>query len=474
MKKLVIILTAALLALTICAAALANDTAAAELYDAAVKLLFYTHNVTVNVKADFSLDGEWFKTAEATMMQDHNRSFHQLMLRSPRADGSERKNGYTVIVDGEKLNLMEVFTPGVYRTGTTAERDSILRRSAESGLMLQLGYGLAGQAETLLGSDAVTREADGSYSVKLGNDIPLLVNAAAGQVFRFAAKRYFDVDYDMFDTNYYMSMHDFVTKTAGILYTARDVSVREAGITIRTDGEGRLQHAEGTVGLYVGTAVDGVHQLDITFRAEISDIGSTVVKKFNPADYDVVRASDDAIFFTEEGAEIQEDVTTVNGALIDEIEKEAMRIWEKTGFNTVATTSVGCRMLDNGYVVSFEGGYDPVLESYFTLDGRFTFIQTEPNEWQYADNTAYNYDPRPDAKTDQTAKEFLMDFLSTVHPELLSTVKDLKMEWIYESDGAVYAQYLEHPLDQEGDGVLFVIRVRPEMRIEYYSCVSNG
>ena len=214
MKKLAIIIMAALLALVICAAALAGDQNARDLYDSAAKLLFWTNNATVNVTADFSLDGEWFKTAEVTLKQDQNRSLHRLFLRSPKADGTERKNGYTVVINDEKLFLMEVFTPGVYRSGTTTERDSILRRSAESGLMLQLGYALAGQADTLLGSGALTKEADGSYSLKLSGEIPLIVDAAAGQFFRFAAKRYFDVDFDRIDANDYVKMNSYTTTSA--------------------------------------------------------------------------------------------------------------------------------------------------------------------------------------------------------------------------------------------------------------------
>ena len=47
----------------------------------------------------------------------------------------------------------------------------------------------------------------------------------------------------------------------------------------------------------------------------------------------------------------------------------------------------------------------------------------------------------------------------------LKTVKDLKMEWIYETGNAAYAQYHEEPLDQENDGVLLVIRLRIRRRI---------
>ena len=476
MRKLAVIITAALLALMISAAALANDTTAAELYDAAAKLLFYTDNVTLNVTADFSLDSAWFKTAEISLMQDHNRSIHQLLLRSPKADGTERHNGYTVVADGEKLYLMEVFTPDVYRTGMTAERDSILRKSAESGQMLQLGYALAGQADLLLGSGAVTQEADGSYKLKLGSDTPLMVNAALTQLFRFSAKRYFGMDYDRINANNYMSIYYFATTTEGLLYATREVSVREIGITVKTDADGRLQQAEGSIGLYLGTAADGVHQLDISFRAEVSDLGSTRIRAFNPEDYHVVPAYDEEAIGMEAeyGIEVTEDPLPENGALIDEIELKAMEVWPETGFDMVSTTSVGCNMYEEYYEVYLNGGDNVTKKAFFTPDGQLTGLQAEPNDWQNRNIDEYTYDPVPDGKTDREAKAFLIGFLEKVNPELAETVKDLKMEWIYEINGAVYAQYHEDPLDQEGDGVLFVIRISPEIRIEYYSCTSNG
>ena len=111
MRKLVIVLTAALLALAICAAALAEN-AANDLYNDVADLLFRTNNVTLNATAEFSLDGTWFKTAEGTWKQDMDRSWRQLILRSPKMDGTERRNGYTIVCEGQKIWLMEVFTPG--------------------------------------------------------------------------------------------------------------------------------------------------------------------------------------------------------------------------------------------------------------------------------------------------------------------------------------------------------------------------
>ena len=154
MRKLVIVLTAALLALAICAAALAEN-AANDLYNDVADLLFRTNNVTLNATAEFSLDGTWFKTAEGTWKQDMDRSWRQLILRSPKMDGTERRNGYTIVCEGQKIWLMEVFTPGVYRDGSTAARTSILRRSVETGQMIRLAGALAGEANLLLGAGTV-------------------------------------------------------------------------------------------------------------------------------------------------------------------------------------------------------------------------------------------------------------------------------------------------------------------------------
>ena len=114
MKKLTMMILTALTALMMCTAALAND-AAAGLYDTVTELLFSTGNVTLKVNAELSLDSEWFKTVEGTWMQDGDRSLRQLILRSPRKDGTERKNGYTIVMDGSNVQLMEEYTPGVYR-----------------------------------------------------------------------------------------------------------------------------------------------------------------------------------------------------------------------------------------------------------------------------------------------------------------------------------------------------------------------
>ena len=468
MKKLAITLTAALLALVICLTAAAETTPASELYDAAVQLLFYTDNVTLNAKAEFSLDGEWFKTADISVKQDHNRSVRQLLLTSPKADGTERKNGYTIVTEGEKLYLMEVFTPGLYRIGINAERDSILRRTVESEHLLELGYALAGQANLLLGTDAVTEAEDGSITVAFGADAPLLVNAALDQTFRFAAGRYFGMDYDRLNANNHISMNSFVTKTEGLLYATRSVSSRDIRITVKRDADGNIQHAEGTVSLDVETGADGFHRLDITLSADVTDRGSTMLKKFNPDDYGVVPAEDNGI-----GIYGEEYVPEQPEGFTDDLCLDAMQILAETGVDMTATTSVGCAWMDGEYEVSFEGGALG-KKTWYTEGGNLIGLELQPNDWLNAPDELYDFEPETDTEQDLAARRFILEFIGKIKPELLDVVKDLKMAWKIDVDGAVYAQYNEEPIVQEGNGVLVVIRLEPAMQIEYFNCVSNG
>ena len=483
MKKLILCMAALLIALAVCFSALAEN-AAVNVFDSVANLLFRTNNVTLTATAEFSLDGEWFKTAEGTWKQDYSRSFRQLILRAPKADGSERRNGYTMLTEDEKLYLMEVFTPGVYKTGCTASRQSILRNTAESEMLIRLGGALMANADLLLGKDTLTETAEGQVRIQMESDVPAVFNAALNQFARFAAKRYFDVDYDKVVKDADVSLFAYNTKAQGLMYTMRDISVRNADITVTKDANGDVQHAEGTVSLYIGTAADGVHQLDIRLQADVTDRGSTMVKKFNPEDYQVVPAEnmgggyfegDGNEDYTDEdlGNEMPEYGAAGDAALLDDIGVRAMEIWAETACDMASVKEVNINRHGNNYEIDLTNGNGAIWKTFFKPDGRFSSMQAEPNDWQ-VEISKYTYDTIPDAATDEKVKTFLMDFLGKVTPEVLESVKDLKMEWIYEANGAVYAQYNEYPLDQEGDGVLLVVRISPKMQVEYYSCTALG
>ncbi len=483
MKKLVLSLAALLLALTVCFSVLAEGNAP-KAYESLVNLLFATNNVTVTAKAEFSLDGEWFKTAEGTWKQDYTRSFRELVLRAPKADGSERRNGYTILTEDEKLYLMEAFTPGIYRTGITASRQAIFRSTAETEMLIKMGGALLANADLFLGSGALTETEDGKTHLVMGAETPTVFNAVLNQAAQFAGKRYFDVDYDRINKDSGVSLSSYNTKTQGILNSMRDVSMRSADITVTNDANGDLQHVEGVVSLYVATAADGVHQLDITLQMDAADRGATMVRPFNPDDYQVKLSEADSMggaYDYEAGSEYYGEYTedpmetpyTSDAGLLDDIGIRAAEIWSQTACDMRSVTNVNLNRHGDDYEVDLTNGKGSVWKTYFKQDGRFSSMQAEPNDWQ-VEISKYTYDATPDAATDEKVKTFLMDFMGKATPEVLGQVNDLKMEWIYEANGAVYAQYNEYPLNQNGDGVLLVVRISPNMQVEYYSCTANG
>ncbi len=483
MKKLILCLAALIIALTVCFTVLA-ESVGSNVFDSAANLLLRTNNVTLTATAEFSLDGEWFKTAEGTWKQDYSRSFRQLVLRAPKADGTERRNGYTILTEDEKLYLMEAFTPGYYKTGNTASRQSILRNTAETEMLVKLGSALMSNADLLLGKDVLTETAEGQVRIQMGSDVPAVFNAALTRFAEFAAKRYFTVDYDRIAKDAEASLFSYNTKTQGLLYTMRDVSVRNVDITVTKDANGDLQHAEGTVSLYVTTGADGVHQLDIKLQADVSDRGATMVKKFSPDEYQVVsmdnmggeyynEINEDTAQIEDQGNEMNEPGAAGDAALLDNIGIRAMEIWAETACDMGTVSKVDLNRHKNDYEIDLTNGEGKIWRTFFKPDGKFSSMASEPNDWQ-VEISKYTYDSTPDADTDARVKSFLMDFLGKVTPEVLESVKDLKMEWIYESNGAVYAQYNEYPLDQQGEGVLLVVRISPNMQVEYYSCTANG
>ena len=286
-----------LLALVLALAAAANGAAEGRLElmaDAVEELLCETGNVTLNGHAEFSLDGEWFKTADGKYIQDGYNSSWQWLLQTPRRDGSVREGGYTVIANGEKVYVMESFYPGVYKTGTTFRSATILRQSVQLTLMLRLFRQLAEQAETLLGEQAVTVVSDGpeGLAIRLQADesAPEAVQTALNLAAQFAAKRYFGTDYDRLSPQYMLPMASYLTVTQAILGTTCELGLRAADVTLKRDAGGRLEQITGKAELELDTNLDGAHRLSIEFRLDVSDWESSHVGTFSPEKYGVTLA----------------------------------------------------------------------------------------------------------------------------------------------------------------------------------------
>ena len=290
-KRMALMAVLAVLALTVSAFA---ETPVRMMYDSIFNLLFDTNNVTLTGHAEFSLDGERFKTADARYVQDGIRSLWEWKLLTPRRDRPEREGGYTVIANGEKVYVMETFYPGIYKTGTTSESDTIMRRSVQLNLLRDLLRILADQSDELLGAGAVTSHSDETgltVHIQADKNVPELVNTALNMTVQFAAKRYFDTDYDHISERFMAPMENYITVTQAILGSTYYMSLNQADITLRRDAGGHFESMEGKVSIELNTEDDGIRMLDISFRLDASEFGESTVARFSPADYGVKPAN---------------------------------------------------------------------------------------------------------------------------------------------------------------------------------------
>ena len=289
MKKLMISLGALLLVLALCFAVMAeNSTPATELYDSLTKILFTDDNVTLTGTAKFSLDGVWFKTADITLKQDGNQSYRELALSGTRLDGTAQKNGYQIVTDGTTVYVMETVRPGIYRTGTTSEHTSLIRNTRETEQLISLGRAFTASADLLLGKDILTETPEGDLRFEFKDLESDLLNAVTNQVFQFAARRYFDNEYDSYAVDRHARIEDYVSVTQGILFTAKSVSLKQALVNVKRDENGLPKYLEGEITLNLKTAGKGDRKLDISFQMNVKDLGKTKVKRFDPKEYDVI------------------------------------------------------------------------------------------------------------------------------------------------------------------------------------------
>ncbi len=293
MKKILTMVAAVLLICCLTTAALA-ETPLRLIYDAGYKLLFETQNVTLKGHAEFSLDGRLFKTADATCIQDGDRSSLEWNLLTPRRDGSVREGGYTVIANGEWVYVMETFYPGVYKTGTTAPTYTILRKSVQLSWLTDLLRLAADQPDMLLGKNAVTvlpgDTAALEIAVHLGDDASELVNVLLKLASQFIAKRYFNTDFDQLSIENMVPMDNYITTTGAILGATCGMKLENADILLKRDEGGQFESMSGDLTILLNTAYDGERALGISFRVNAADLGSSHVDLFDPAAYGVTLA----------------------------------------------------------------------------------------------------------------------------------------------------------------------------------------
>ena len=397
---------------------------------------------------------------------------------TPRQDGSEREGGYTVIANGENVYVIEAFYPGVYKTGSTAESDTILRRPIQLNLLRDFLRILADQSDTLLGENAVqvVRNDSSGLEIRLqaGSDVPEMVNTALNMTVQFVAKRYFDTDYDQISEQFMGTMDNYITVTQGILGSTYYMALRKVDIIFKRDAGGNLESVNGNISIILNTENDGIRTLDIDFRLDVSDLGRSNVKEFDPADYGVTLADgslrEPQIKFPDQDSE-------------NMILETARSRWYLAGYNADDTMMGSVRIETSGEDQEDERIYVDFINedhsahwTYFTDSlGRMLGLQNLTGVWQgnYDDWHKGQY---PDQKLIKETEEKLLSYLTEENPELSANVLSLETDWWYQNGDELYLHFWEggEPVDHAWDEVDFIVRVAPEWRIEFFSCIGNG
>ena len=73
------------------------ETTLTNLIEQGSMLLFRTDNISITAEAEFKLDGEVFKRMTANHIQNGQDAFRDILLETPRTDGTVRESGYMIL-----------------------------------------------------------------------------------------------------------------------------------------------------------------------------------------------------------------------------------------------------------------------------------------------------------------------------------------------------------------------------------------
>ena len=291
-----------LLALVLLCTAVCAETSALKLYDAAVELLTDTGNVTLTGNAAFSLDGKQFKTVETTYVQDGLDSKWVLDLASPRADGSLKKNGFTVVANNRYKYAVEVYDPSVCKIAECDPQPAILRSSVALTQLTSLGRAIVEQMPEWSANE-ISNLGDGKMSIHIQKEqIPGSVSELLSLGVLMAVQRTLYIEDDSVATPPYPdevpTFEDYAagtTPTRAIINYTEKYELTALNAEISLDENGRYTEVSGEAHFVLHTFQDGDHEMDITFSGKAFDYGNSTVSAFDPAEYGT--AFSDGMFF---------------------------------------------------------------------------------------------------------------------------------------------------------------------------------
>lgn len=469
MKKLLCLLLSLLLLFSAAAADQDNWVESDPvLYVGAIEdLLFSTHNVTLTGEAHFSLDGDWFKTANGVYRQDGENSYWDYRLTAPGSSGSIRENGYTIVANPDQYYVMESYPhPGTYRNGADYAEDTVLRKTGQTQTMILVLRQLANNAYTILDKDAVTVSADESRNetlhIQLGENTPDMVNLALTLFWQYAARRFLETDTELVnDSLLGESQWDYSTVSKYLLATTRYLTVKKADITVKMNNLGQLDQIIGSASVQLCTALNEDRLLDAVFRLDVSDRGSTKVDEFRPEDYDVVLYDEAA------------DTPAIDEARMDRDEgwsDHAYFSWERAGYESEMEQfhSGSGRWIGDCFFIRYEN--DDNTESVLTVfDQAGELIEMKHDDGFDAEQV---YTPYPDEQLISEALEKTRTFLEQRYPSVAERMGDMKLSWWSEKDGRVEFFFEQDPAP-DTHSITMLIRALPEWHVELINCESN-
>lgn len=263
-----------------------------KLYLSGEKLLTELNNMTVSGEVDLFLDGVFFKHAEGICAQQDFRSYQEIRLKSPRADGSVRENGYAVL-DLEGSGYAVERYPGHTRISqvTNMSKNRLLRNSVSTQAVLFLGRQAAEILDRQLHVDALEKGEELCIEFSWAEkDIPSLLNGVLNLFWQEAVTRYFEIEFTDMPLEGYASIQDYGTVTEGILYCTRSLSLRSLSVSAALDREGRLKRLEGSASAGLDGRSGDTHVLDASFSLTVDKYGATSLPEDIPAEnrYDLL------------------------------------------------------------------------------------------------------------------------------------------------------------------------------------------
>ena len=256
------------------------------LYEACARLLTGETSMTLEGSANFSLDGTLFKHAEGLCAQEGANAYQQLELRTPRADGSLLESGYAVWDRNGSGFSVERWAGNVRASRVVnPPKEQALRPSVASGTLLGFCRGAAEFLDDRLAEQTLETVTDAGLEITMHlseKQVPVLMNAGLNLLFQFGARHFFGLDYHDMPTEGWASIGDYLTVTQGILYCARELSIRDLSFTASLDPAGNLTLLQGETRICLLCRDGSLSLLDVSFSLTGKDYGSTVVREVIP------------------------------------------------------------------------------------------------------------------------------------------------------------------------------------------------